>query len=78
MPVPASGDVRDLLGTIVGTWRAGRGRFPRIASLQRERLEELVAFARRRSPVYRELYAPLPDPVQDLRTLPPVTKRHLM
>lgn len=78
MPVPASGDVRDLLGTIVGTWRAGRGRFPRIASLQRERLEELVAFARRRSHVYRELYAPLPDPVQDLRTLPPVTKRHLM
>lgn len=67
-----------LLGTTFGAWRAGRGGFPRIASLQRERLDRLVAFARRRSSFYGELYASLPDPVPDLRTLPPVTKRDLM
>lgn len=78
MTVPARGDPRGLLGTIVGAWRAGRGRPPRIASLQRERLEAIVAFARRHSAFYGELYAPLPDPVRDLRTLPPVTKRKLM
>lgn len=68
----------DLLGAMAGAWRAGRGPFPRLASLQRERLDAIVAFARRRSRFYGDLYAPLPDPPQDLRALPPVIKPDLM
>lgn len=59
-------------------WRAGRYSHNRIAALQRKRLQDLVAFARARSPFYRELYSGLPAEVQDLRRLPPVTKAVLM
>src|SRR6185369_2229388 len=45
---------------------------------QSERLANLVAFARARSPFYRRTYAALPARVSDVEALPVVTKRELM
>lgn len=45
---------------------------------QRERLAEAVAFARSASPLYRELYAGLPERVEDPRLLPVTDKTMLM
>ncbi|MFM9106854.1 MAG: phenylacetate--CoA ligase family protein [Chloroflexota bacterium] len=45
---------------------------------QRERFAEIVAFARRASPVYRDRYRDLPDGIRDPGLLPPVSKRDLM
>ncbi|MGC7098370.1 phenylacetate--CoA ligase family protein [Amycolatopsis lurida] len=44
----------------------------------RARLAGLVAYARTRSPYYRELYRHLPDHVDDPALLPPSTKARLM
>ncbi|WP_427892733.1 phenylacetate--CoA ligase family protein [Kribbella sp. GL6] len=49
-----------------------------IARRQRERLAELVAFARENSPYYRELYDGLPDRVEDPALLPVTDKPRLM
>lgn len=45
---------------------------------QRERLSNLIAFARARSPYYHALYRDLPVEIPDLRALPVVTKPELM
>lgn len=45
---------------------------------QRARLEDLLAWARRRSPFYRELYRGLPQENPGLSQLPPVDKVQLM
>ncbi len=48
-----------------------------LKSLQRRKLERLVAFARARSPFFRELYRDVPENGFALEDLPPVTK-HMM
>ncbi|MHA7987327.1 phenylacetate--CoA ligase family protein [Rathayibacter sp. CAU 1779] len=45
---------------------------------QRERVAEMVAFARENSPYYRELYRGLPDRVDDTSVLPVTRKSELM
>lgn len=49
-----------------------------IARRQEARLRPLVAFARERSPFYRELYDGLSESGESLASLPPVTKTQLM
>jgi phenylacetate-coenzyme A ligase PaaK-like adenylate-forming protein len=49
-----------------------------LAELQQSRLAALLKFARSESPFYRDLYAHLPEPVDDVRQLPPLTKSTLM
>jgi phenylacetate-CoA ligase len=51
---------------------------PTTRALRRERLAELVAYARAHSPYYRELYRDLPDRIADPTLLPVTTKRELM
>lgn len=62
----------------VDAWRVGRSGMPAVEARRRARLAELVAFARERSPYYREHYKGLRARVDDLRLLPPVRKPHLM
>lgn len=45
---------------------------------QQRRLEKVVAYARRHSPFYREIYQNLPEAGFDLADLPPITKLQLM
>ena len=45
---------------------------------QRERLAELVAFAREHSAYYRRLYQKLPERIEDVTSLPKTDKRQLM
>ncbi|SEH01529.1 Phenylacetate-coenzyme A ligase PaaK, adenylate-forming domain family [Nonomuraea solani] len=49
-----------------------------LARRRRERLAEMVAYARARSPYYRELYEALPDGVDDPALLPVTDKASLM
>lgn len=49
-----------------------------IAKRQRERLAEMVTFARGHSPYYREIYHDLPERVDDPTLLPPTNKKALM
>jgi phenylacetate-coenzyme A ligase PaaK-like adenylate-forming protein len=58
-------------------WRAGRADSDGLTRRQRERLDALVAHARRRSRFYAELYAPL-GVAPRLDRLPVVTKAQLM
>ena len=58
--------------------RARRGGPAAIAQRQRERLADMVAFARAHSPYYRSLYQDLPDQVSDPRLLPTTSKKPLM
>ncbi len=69
------------LSLALDVWRTGRGGPSMIASRQQKRLLDLVEFARRRSPFYREHYSQLPAEItdsSDLRQFPPVTKPELM
>ncbi len=59
-------------------WRTTRGGPKALAARQQARLADLVAFARQRSPYYRDLYRDLPECITDIRCLPPVTKPELM
>lgn len=45
---------------------------------QRQRLRELVAYARAHSPYFRDLYRALPDGIDDITALPVTSKRPLM
>lgn len=66
-----------LIRTILDLLRARREGISGIEGRQHARLSELVAHARAHSPVYRDLYAGLPErPV--LADLPPVSKPQLM
>ena len=60
------------------TWQAGRGGAAAIETNQKAHLAEIVDFARRHSRFYAQLYRHLPDPVDDVRCLPVVTKADLM
>ena len=59
-------------------WRVRRAGPAAILAQQEARLRDLVAFARLRSPFYRERYRHLPSDVTELNRLPPVTKPELM
>ena len=58
--------------------RVTRGNPALLASLQLERLNALVTFARAKSPFYAEKYRGLPETIRDVREIPPVTKQELM
>jgi phenylacetate-coenzyme A ligase PaaK-like adenylate-forming protein len=58
--------------------RITRGTPEMLAARQRERLNDLVAFARANSPFYAEKYRNIPETITDVRQLPPVTKPELM
>jgi len=58
-------------------WAAHEGR-EGIARRQRDRLVDLVAYARASSPYYRELYRKLPEPVEDPALLPVTVRPTLM
>lgn len=49
-----------------------------LAQRQRDRLAQMVAFARDKSPYYRELYRGLPDTVDEPTLLPVTSKKELM
>lgn len=68
----------DLLSVGWDIWRAGRGGPRTIEEHQQSRLDDLISFARARSPLYRKLYSHLPTEIHDLRQLPVVTKPDLM
>lgn len=58
--------------------RITRGAPELLAARQQERLNDLVAFARKHSRFYAEKYRGLPEVITDVRKLPPVTKVELM
>ncbi|MFC4589798.1 phenylacetate--CoA ligase family protein [Sphaerisporangium corydalis] len=68
--------------SVLGLWRdirrARSGGPEAMARRRRARLAELVAYARARSPYYRELYRHLPDRVEDPAMLPVTGKSALM
>lgn len=49
-----------------------------VAKRQRARLADLIAFTRTRSPFYRQLYARLPECIEDPSLLPVTSKRELL
>lgn len=59
-------------------WLAKRAGLPTILERQQERLQGLVAFARKHSCYYAEKYRPLPALIDDVRQLPVVSKPELM
>jgi putative adenylate-forming enzyme len=63
---------------IAGTWAVRGAGAEAIAHAQRERLDALVAIARRDSPFYRARYRHLPPGTPPLAQLPVVTRRDLM
>jgi phenylacetate-coenzyme A ligase PaaK-like adenylate-forming protein len=69
---------RPLLPLLLDARGARRGPPGRITPRQRERLAELVAWARTRSPCFRDLYRALPFRVVDVQALPVTRKQELM
>src|SRR5262245_44187814 len=66
------------LSIFIDARRVTRGTPELLAARQQQRLNELVAFARKNSRFYAEKYRSLPDEIIDVRQLPPVTKVELM
>ena len=66
------------LGLLFDAGRVYRGGPAAVAARQRARLAAQVTYARTRSPLYRQLYAGLPDRVEDPRLLPVTGKQLLM
>ncbi|GAA1194642.1 phenylacetate--CoA ligase family protein [Pseudonocardia alaniniphila] len=66
------------LALLLDARRAYRGGPAAIAARQRARLAAQVDYARTRSPFYRQLYAGLPERVEDPRVLPVTGKAALM
>src|SRR5438067_10475292 len=59
-------------------WWTRVGGASSIASAAAERAARLIAFARARSPIYRDLWDSVPPDRATLDALPPITKRQLM
>lgn len=85
MPAPtAEGSERDiaeipsLSRLLLDLRRARKGSPEGWSRRMQARLEGMVAYARLRSPFYREKYASFPRVVRDIGILPPVSKRELM
>lgn len=70
--------IRGPLRVVVGIARASMGEPSALSLHQRRRLAALIAYARARSPYYRDLYRRLPATVDDVRAAPVVTKPELM
>lgn len=66
------------LALLLDARRAYRGGRSAVAARQRARLAAQVDYARTRSPLYRQLYAGLPEQVEDPRLLPVTGKQALM
>lgn len=66
------------LRTSFDAYRAARGGQAGVARRQQERLRDLVAHARTRSPYYRRLYHEVPERLSEIGQLPVVTKAELM
>lgn len=67
-----------VLTTAWDVWRTKRGGSPLLMARQQQRLQAMIAFARSHSPFYQQLYQHLPEHIEQLSDLPPVTKRDLM
>lgn len=82
MGTPGGQVLRDRRGDTLRVWwdarRAHRRGQEAISARQRERLAEMVAFARENSAYYRDLYQGLPERIQDVSVLPVTNKRQLM
>jgi phenylacetate-CoA ligase len=74
---PARERIRPL-ALLLDAHRAYRGGPAAVAARQRARLAAQVDYARTRSPFYRQLYANLPQRVEDVRLLPVTSKQALM
>lgn len=70
--------LRRPLGTAWDIWRVGQAAPVALADRQRNRLSELVKFARVHSAYYRQRYRDLPANLTDVSALPVVTKSELM
>jgi phenylacetate-coenzyme A ligase PaaK-like adenylate-forming protein len=68
----------NFLSVALDARRLTRGKPELLAVRQRERLNEVVAFARANSRFYAEKYRGLPESITNVRQLPPVTKVELM
>lgn len=68
----------DVFRTVLDAGRAKRQGLTGLERRQQDRLAEIVAFARTRSPFYRRLYEGLPDRVRDPSFLPVTNKAVLM
>jgi phenylacetate-CoA ligase len=66
------------LRMLCDTRRARKHGTTAITERQRDRLAEMVAFARANSPYYRELYQDVPERVDDPTLLPVTSKKDLM
>ncbi len=66
-----------LLGTMIKTNKGGKMSGEKLRELQRKRLEKLVAYARKNSPYYRELYSGIGSSFT-LSDLPPTSKPEIM
>jgi phenylacetate-coenzyme A ligase PaaK-like adenylate-forming protein len=67
-----------LAAVLLDAHRARRQGPDAVQRRQRARIGELVSFARRHSPYFRELYRELPERVEDPRLLPVTNKKELM
>lgn len=67
-----------VLTTAWDAWWTKHGGSPLLLARQQQRLQTMIAFARTHSPFYQQLYRHLPDHIERLSDLPPVTKRDLM
>lgn len=68
----------NFLGLLSDVRTAKKHSHSAISKRQRDRLVEIVAFARANSPYYRELYRELPERVDDPTLLPVTDKKELM
>ena len=75
---PPARDRVGIVGLLLDARRAYRGGSAAIAARQQVRLAAQVNYARTRSPFYRQLYAALPERVEDPRLLPVTGKAALM
>jgi phenylacetate-CoA ligase len=67
-----------ILSVLFDAHRARRQGVPAIAGRQRNRLREMVDFARVNSPYYRQLYRHLPERIENATLLPVTNKQDLM
>ena len=67
-----------VLPLLLDACRARKEASDAVAQRQRDRLAQMVAFARDKSPYYRELYRGLPDTVDDPTVLPVTSKKEVM
>ena len=67
-----------LLPLLLDVRRATKGGAAAVRQRQRDRLAEIIRFARTHSPYYRDLYKDVPDITEAASVLPPTNKKALM